>query len=250
MTLVVAIRCTDGIVIVADSAASDAEVGTKQTVIKIRRVGFGTIYYGGSGDGGLLQKVDEDLQDLTCEGNFKRIRKDIRKTVLPHLNEAISSHIRYPQQPFNQPPAAVLLFAGVIDGKPWILEIERDGRDTLYNQDMGNFAAVGSGKPWAQAVMRPHLNREKDLRAAKIFAYRIVDDAIELASGGLAKPIVMHSIDLAGVLSQVPEEELTALATTCEGWRDLEREAVGEILGGDVGIMSETTVPTPQIEQP
>ncbi|HEX9269102.1 MAG TPA: hypothetical protein VF998_04585 [Candidatus Limnocylindria bacterium] len=57
---------------------------------------------------------------LNCEGNFKRIRKDIRKTVLPHINEAVTTHIRYPQQPFTQPPAAILLFAGVTERRPWI----------------------------------------------------------------------------------------------------------------------------------
>lgn len=233
MTLIVAIRCTNGVVIAADSAASDEEVGTKQRVIKIRRVGTCALLYGGSGDGGLLQRIDEELQLIPARDSFKRMRPEIRKALLPITQEAIKTHVAYPQQPFHLPPVAVLLFAGVSEGQPWILEVERDGRDTRYGDDLGNFAAIGSGKPWAQAVMRPHLSRPKDLEAGKIFAYRAVDDAIELAAGGLSKPIVMFTLGVDGTISEVTSDELEALGQTTETWRELEREAVGRLLAGD-----------------
>lgn len=63
MTLIVAFGCSDGVVLSADSASSEQDVGTKQEVSeKIRRVGNLPIVYGGSGDVGLLQKIDEGVK--------------------------------------------------------------------------------------------------------------------------------------------------------------------------------------------
>ena len=128
------------------------------------------------------------------------------------------------------PPPAILLFAGVFKGFPWILEIEKDGRDTMYDANLGNFAAIGSGKPWAQAIFRPHLTTERDLNLGKIFTRRVLEDAIDLAAGGLARPIHIHTITLDGTVAQVEDPEKTGLREACDIWRSLEREAVGKLL--------------------
>lgn len=245
MTLVVAIKCKDGVVIASDSAASDSETGIKQPMEKIKQLGNHPILYGASADVGLLQKLNEELQTFTPKSNFKNILKEIKKLVVPELKESAMLHVPYPQQGFYQPPVAVLLFAGVTDGEAWILEIERDGRDTRYGEDLGDFAAIGSGKPWAQAVFRPHLFTERDLKLGKIFAYRVVEDSIELASGGLAKPINMFTISIEGKVEQISRDELEGLVDTCEVWRDQERKAVGELLAPK--IMPEET---PEIPKP
>ncbi len=64
-------------------------------------------------------------------------------------------------------------------------------------------------------------------------ARRVVDDAIELAAGGLAKPIVMFTLGIDGVIAEVGPDELEALSQTAETWRELEREAVGKLLARD-----------------
>lgn len=84
----------------------------------------------------------------------------------------------------------------------------------------------------AQALFRPHLRTERDLRAGKIFAYRILEDAINLSSGGLAKPIHVQSISLDGTIDEASNSELETIETTCEGWRELERGTVGSVLAG------------------
>jgi len=61
MTLIVGIVCQDGVVLAADSATSDIEAQTKQPTEKIRRLGHQKIFYGGSGDYGLVQKIEEAL---------------------------------------------------------------------------------------------------------------------------------------------------------------------------------------------
>lgn len=246
MTLIVAIGCSDGVVIGADSASSDMDSGIKQPSEKIRRIGERNILFGGSGDVGLLQNINESLADFTQQPNLKRIRQQIKKRVVPELAEAVSSHSPYPQPGYNVPPCAILLFVGIQDGKPWILEIEKDGRDTIYDEGLGNFAAIGSGKPWAQALFRPHLKTERDIELGKIFAYRVIDDAITLAVGGLAPPIHIYTISSENQIEKVDQEELNKLSETCELWKSIEREAVGQALAEPKNEGIEPAIPEPQ----
>lgn len=246
MTLIVAVGCSDGVVIGADSASSDSEAGTKQEVEKVKTISNLAILYGGSGDGGLHQKIDEALADLKPHSSIKRIRQEIRKLVAPELEESRKYHVPYPAQGFNVPPASILLFAGVLNSQPWIVEIEKDGRDTSYTKEMGWFAAIGSGKPAAQAVFRPHLYTERDLNLGRVFAYRVLEDSIALAAAYLSKPIHLYTIALDGKISKMTADEEKDLARTCQLWRSLEREAVGKLLAPKAEVESEPQIPTPQ----
>ncbi len=246
MTLIVAIACEDGIVIASDSATTDIDSMTKQQYNKIRKIGEQPILYGGSGDVGLLQKIDESLKGFMPKARLKNIRQEIRKLILPELKEAKEYHVPYPQQPFHQPPSVVLLFAGVLEGKPWILEVEKDGRDTLYDGTLGNFAAIGSGKPLAQAIFYPHHDTVRNLQLGMIFAHRIIEDSIKMSAAFLAPPIRIYTITLDGQAKEIEPDKCTEIAHTCELWRSLERETVGEILSPILEEKSPPEVPKPE----
>lgn len=246
MTLIIGIACTDGVVVASDSAASDLETGVKQPIEKIKQVNTLPIFYGASGDIGLAQKIHEELTSLTFKPSIKRYRQELRKLILPVLKESRDLHVPYPQREYNCPPPVILLFAGILDGKPWILEIEKDGRDTLYNEEMGDFAAIGSGKPWAHAFFRPHLYVRRNLELGKIFAYRILEDAINIAFAGLAMPIHIYTISADLTINHIDEAELGRLADTCEGWRELERETVGTLVNPEKIGEADKEIPKPE----
>ena len=148
----------------------------------------------------------------------------------------------------DAPPEAVLLFAGVLDGEPWILEVERNNSDTVYGGDLGNFAAIGSGKMLAQALLQAHLRTERDLALGTYFAYRVLDDAIELAAMYPAHPIAMYTIDLDGVAQEVDDAEKRNIATWCEGWREMERDVVGEMLNNGEAGEGDVDIPKPEAD--
>lgn len=254
MTLVIAIGCTDGVILAADSASSDVDSHTKQPSEKIRQLKEEPILYGGSGDGGLLDRIAGNLEaSYQPKRSLKAVRQELRKLILPDLKEAIETHVQYPQSPFHQPPEAIHLLVGVLNDEPWILEIERDGRDTWFGERLGYFAAIGSGKPWAQAIFRPHLWTERDLRLGQIFAYRTMTDAIDLAAAFLAPPIRIFTISLDGSVTEADSEELQQLEADCELWRQLEREAVGDLLtsrreaaaGKNIAVGEVEEIPSP-----
>ncbi len=247
MTLIVAIGCSDGVVLAADSAATDADSGLKQPAVKIRPVPGQPFLYGGSGDVGLLQKIDEALAGFPARGTINALRKELKRRVAPELAESVQLHVPYPHPAYNMPPTATLLFAGVLNRAPWILEIERNGGDTIFSTvDFGHFGAIGSGKPLAQAIFRTHLRTERDLRLGKIFAYRVIDDAIELSASGLAQSIHIHTAALDGTIETVGQEELDGLRDTCALWRQTERDALGRALAPEPVEEPAPDVPEPQ----
>jgi 20S proteasome alpha/beta subunit len=245
MTLVIAVGCSDGVILAADSAMTDSEIGSQQMAEKISQIRNLPMLMGFSGSVGLLQKVEEDLQTFQQKTTPKRIRQHVKELVLPELALSTKWHAPYPQQGFHQPPVCILLLAGVLNGEPWILEIERDGSDQMFGPKMGSFAAIGSGKNWAQAIMRPHLMTERTLEQGKVFAYRVLEDSINLGSE-LAKPIHMLTVSADGTVATVDQDEQDqTLAPTCELWRSLERDAVGKLFAPQMA-----KEPTPEIPDP
>jgi hypothetical protein len=61
MTLIVAIGCSDGVVLASDSCSTDLDNRTKQPVDKIKRIPGQAILWGGSGSGGLIDRIGEEL---------------------------------------------------------------------------------------------------------------------------------------------------------------------------------------------
>jgi hypothetical protein len=213
----------------ADSASTDASSGVKQTVAKLQQIGASPILFGGSGDVGLIKRILEELNTANLKHpKFKDTRRAIKDAVLPHMKEAKDDHI--PQTGFVDAPTATLMFGCIQNKQPMILEVEMDGRDTVYDKPYGSFNAIGGGKALAQILMRTHLHTPRDMKLGKILAYRVLEDSIDLAAHGLAKPIRLYTISLAGVVTEIDEAELKQLERQCELMRELEREALGTLL--------------------
>lgn len=246
MTLILAIGCDDGVVIASDSAVTDLEVGTKHPSEKIKQLSDHPIFYGTSGDVGLTQKVDDALALYKPKTQFKQIRTGLKSLIVPVLKTAMSSYVPYPKHPYNIPPAAVFLFVGVLDGEPWILEIERNGTDTLYGEGFGHFAAIGSGKLLAHALFRSHLMGSRDLKTGKVQACRVVEDSIQLAASGIALPVHIYTISADGHPAKLEDSEMRSLSETCGLWRVKERESLGSALTPSGPTPENAEIPKPK----
>jgi 20S proteasome alpha/beta subunit len=231
MTLIVGLACTNGIVMGAYSASIDPLSRTKLTVNKIQRMGKYPILFGASGAGGFIQRVTEDLNDLKLSqsAKFSTVRQNIQNACLPALEEA-KDRLYVPGYGDEKMRTAIL-FGCIHRNQPFLLEIAANGEHMVYDDNYGNFWAIGCGTTLAQAFMRTHLNTNRDLRLGKILAYRVLEDSIELSDMGLAKPIHLQTLTLDGSLNKLGEQELKDLGETCEGWRELERETLDYVLG-------------------
>ncbi len=105
------------------------------------QIGDLPILYAGSGDVGLMQKIDEALTGTVMRPSIKVMRREIKKRLGPELRESTQLHAAYSTQENQFPPIAIMLFVGVLDGEPWILEIEKD-----------NLAAPSTQTIWATSL--------------------------------------------------------------------------------------------------
>lgn len=250
MTLVIALKCTDGVVIAADSASTDLASRTKQPGRKIFQIGDLPILVGGTGDVGMMQKTmfayNTASDSIRRKENVNSLRKELKRVHKQEQVEALESHIQIPN---TELPLLGLLFAGIVGSAPFVLEIAASNTDTEYSDDMGGFYAVGSGGPLAQTIYRPFLfeTGTRAIEIAKVQSCRVLEDAIELSHAFLAHPIHIYSIATAdGRNVKVGEDELAKIQITCQGWRELQRESLHRALNPTSNGIED--VPLPEIE--
>jgi len=239
-------------VVASDSAATDTTSGIGQPIKKISEIAGTNILWGASGDHGLVQKVRAALTEFRKPPASLRSCSQILSTLIgPVLAESAKYHVPYPAPGFENPPVFTGLFAGA-DAKagPWILEVEKDNRSTCYGEQMGCFAAVGSGKLLAQAVFRPHLFTplpERDEEWAKVIAHKVVEDAVELSSArGLGLPVQMWIIRKGKKPRALKSDDLRVLGDSCEILRAEQRDALGKVASRQAGTQQEPEIPRPQ----
>lgn len=250
MTLIVALKCTDGVVIAADSASTDLANRTKQPGTKIYQIGNLPILVGGTGDVGMMQKAmfayNAAHDSIARKQNVNSLRKELK---VPHKQEQMEALQSFIQLPNTEPPLLGLLFAGIVGTTPFVLEINPSNTDTEYGNDMGGFYAVGSGATLAQSLYRPFLfeTESRTVEIGKVQAYRVLDDAIELSHAFLAHPIHIYTISTAEKrVVSITEDELSKLGITCDAWREMQRNSLHRALNPTVDGTED--IPLPEVQ--
>lgn len=230
MTLVLALRCRDGLVLSSDGQATSDAAGqpTREPARKLFDVG-GWLAWGAAGSIGLQQTLHEALADLDLRGETAAgIRERLAAIVLPIQQRALQEYVAYPGA---DPPELACIFCWSDAQGRRILSIPRTGSDHQFH---GRYAAVGSGDIFAAFALRTvvHLGApDLDLEQAKMVAYKAVSDAIEVAAVYLGPPIQMYVVTEAGA-ERVDREELDGpLADAVAEWRARQRETLGPLEG-------------------
>lgn len=238
MTLIVASVFRGGIVMAADSLSVEAVVGHPlldfgTTVEKVFPLGS-NILWGGSGGGGLTQRVKLELDEWAGRnaGLLDRPGND----VCPRLAKIVQDTITraFAESPFKDRPEAgpdglkntYLLAGQPRDGPPWLLEVMWNGQRTRY--DERGFHAIGSARIYAYAAhgMIQHYGlRECDSRNALVCTYRILDFGVRAAASGVREPYVFWIVEGGGT-RQLPETEVSGLRETVGLWLVKEKESL------------------------
>lgn len=238
MTLIIAMIFREGVVMAADSLGTEAVVGHPlldfgTTVEKVFPLGP-NIVWGGSGGGGLTQRVKAELDDWAGKnsGLVERPGNDIcprlAKVVYDTINRA------FEESPFKQRPEAgpdglkntYLLGGQPRDGPPSLLEVMWNGEKTRY--DERGFHAIGSARIYAYAahgLIQHYRLRECDTRNALICSYRILDFGVKAAASGVREPYLFWVVEK-GKSRQMQETEVFGLRETVGLWLEKERESL------------------------
>lgn len=219
MTLILAIPAQDGVVFGSDSQVTSGLV--RSTGRKIFKLNERTLW-GASGELALIQQVQERLETLT-EDSRNQPLADLRVTLANAIKESVESLLRTDfRTPFCKTPEDYLrlhladfLFVEYREN-PRPLHITIDGTPEWIEP---GFAVTGNGAIFAQALLGKYSDVNLTCDTAKLLAYKVIEEAIQVGAYGLGPPIDIWEIT-SNKMHKCEDSEIAALADAARTLRE------------------------------
>jgi proteasome beta subunit len=229
LTVVLSLRCADGVVIAADTQITESSQGMSYPGRKLHALGdYGA--WGGSG----ARAVQLDLHGTFAE-EAESIReaddvgRAIQQRVLPVLRYHYEHYIdEVPGMETAGGPSAYVLAAGYTDAGPFIVEINPNGMVSRY-EDIG-FHAVGSGAPMAHQAgsLLAHLQMDdRGVEYGVVGVVRVID-ALAQTSPSVGGELDVYRITPDGA-HELTDEEVEQARAHSRRWTQLEQEALDRL---------------------
>jgi 20S proteasome alpha/beta subunit len=223
MTLIIGVKCSDGIAIGSDGAATFGAMGQqtiRQSATKLHIL-RDCIVVGVSGSVGLAQRITGEILELYDTNKFSgkesyAAMKIIREGLWNHIGQElqIAGHAKNAIPPNAAILSAITqtLVAMPVKKNPCLFQFDQQGAPEEATKDLP-FVAIGSGQSIADpflAFLRrifwsTTLPTLSDGLLATVWTLR---HAIETNPGGVSDPIQIITLDKNGKARQIPEEEL------------------------------------------
>lgn len=232
MTLVLAIRCSEGVVLASDGQVTADTAGqpTKAPARKLFDVG-GRLAWGAAGSAGLQQTLRSELAGLNGHAtDAQQLRERLASIVIPIQQHGLAHYVAHPG---TDPPDLAVIFCWCDGDGPHILEIPRTGSDHQFHD---RYSAIGSGDIFARLGMASvaHLNTsELSLEQAKMVAFKAISDAIEVAAVFLGPPIQLCVVTKRGTAAVAADEIARAVGEWEDGQRRQLRSVAARSSDGD-----------------
>jgi 20S proteasome alpha/beta subunit len=230
MTVVLALRCADGVVLGSDSQITDSARGLSYPAQKLHPFGD-TAAWGGSGSRAVLYDL-EQLFDSCAPAvlGSENIGHAVQERVVPVLRRHYDQFVEQVpgEKPSGATPATYVLTAGYAGGRPFIVDIDPHGLIGRY-EEVG-FHAVGSGAAMAQqagALLAHFRMTERAIDYGVVAVARILD-TLRVTSPSIGGPIDIYRItsDKATALS---EKDVAGARNQAQRWSELESKALDEL---------------------
>lgn len=233
MTLVVALKASDGVALVSDGqATSEESVGRTRTSANKLFDLHGLVAFGCSGDAGLQQRVvsalTESISVQQCSLPIGELRPHLLTVVNAAQKQAVQEHVDLKDGAL--PAHIAVLFAGFSAGEPWVYEIGITGKDEVHP----NGEAIGHARHFPHYLMVSTLHYElqdRGVELVKVLAYRAVMDAIKTDATALGPPIHAYIVTERGT-ERLGEERHKAIADALNGWKQQEHDIFRKLLVG------------------
>jgi len=236
MTLIVGLKCRDGIVMASDGQATGGSAGgpirmPSQKIFKISE----NVLFGAAGSVGVIQKSREVIVLFSTQlnGDWNRdLMENVRKTLFGVYKNEIERHKAFyqgtPQQDIRLAPIADVLLCKYSAEQQIIWHIAPDCSDERL-EEIG-YGCSGSGDVFAHTLLKNYLAEKMDVEKGKLVVYRVIKGAIEIGAFGLGEPIDIWTINNNGI-KRIDRNELMALDDTYNTWKEMEREVFRSIYG-------------------
>lgn len=233
MTVVLALRCADGIVLGADSQITDGARGLSYPAQKLHPFGD-TAAWGGSGSRAVLFDLRELFDGAAAAVlGAENVGHAVQERVVPVLRRHYDQFVETVpgEQQSGGTPATYVLVAGYAGDTPVIVDIDPHGLIGRY-EEVG-FHAVGSGSAMAQqagALLAHFRMTERDVDYGVVAAVRVLD-ALDVTSPSIGGPIDVYRITPDGAKA-LSEKDITRVRKHVQRWTEMERAALDDLFDG------------------
>jgi proteasome beta subunit len=233
MTVVLALRCADGVVLGSDSQITDSARGLSYPAQKLHPFGDNAAW-GGSGSRAVLYDLEQLFDGCAAAVlGAENIGHAVQERVVPVLRRHYDQFVEQVpgEKQSGATPATYVLVAGYAEGTPFIVDIDPHGLIGRY-EEVG-FHAVGSGAAMAQqagALLAHFRMTERDVDYGVVAVVRILDTlGITSPSIGGPKDVYRITADGAHALS---EKDIDRVRKQVARWSELESKALDELFAG------------------
>jgi proteasome beta subunit len=232
VTVVLAVRCEDGLVIGSDSQITESDRGMSYPARKLHSLGSGAAW-GGSGARSVLHDLeiifDEEAEEIV---GSRDVARSLQERVVPVLRHHYDLFIpAVPGEEVQGTPSAYVLAAGYSHGAPFIVKVDPTGLVGRY-EEVG-FHAIGSGAPMAQqagALLGHFQMAERDVGYGVVAMVRVID-ALAVSQPMVGGPLNVCRITPEGA-EHLDDEEIDAVREDVQRWKDAEEEALDSLFDG------------------
>jgi 20S proteasome alpha/beta subunit len=233
MTVVMALRCADGIVLGADSQITDSARGLSYPAQKLHPFGD-TAAWGGSGSRAVLYDLEELFNSCApAVLGAQNIGHAVQEQVVPVLRRHYEQFVEQVpgEKQSGATPATYVLAAGYAGDTPFIVDIDPHGLIGRY-EEVG-FHAVGSGSAMAQqaGTLLAHFRMtDRDVDYGVVALVRVLD-ALRITSPSIGGPVDIYRLTADGAQA-LSEKEIDRVRKQVQRWSELESKALDELFVG------------------
>ena len=233
MTLIIAIPTKNSVVFSSDSQITIGEVrASGKKIYKLNN----RCLWGASGVLSLAQRFRDTINNSANQsGSLAELRDNLARIIcditgnLINLDYRTKFYMNDPENLINLYPADFLFVECLENKSPTILHMSSFGNSEWVEN---RFAATGNGSSFALALLQKYsslLNNSNTLslttETAKLLAYKVIEESIQVGSYGLGGPINMWEITNASgetSIKEASESEIAALEDAARTLREKE----------------------------
>jgi proteasome beta subunit len=233
VTVVIALRCEDGLVLGSDSQVTESDRGMSYPTRKLHPLGDHAAW-GGSGARSVLHDLEVLFEDEAAEiVGARDVAHALQERMVPILKRHYELFIpEIPGERVEGTPSAYLLAAGYSHGDPFIVKVDPTGLVGRY-EEIG-FHAIGSGAPMAQqagALIGHYRMEQRNVDYGLLAVVRVLD-ALRMSQPMVGGPLNLVRITEDGA-SHLDDDRIEELREQVERWKDEDQHVLDRLFDGD-----------------
>jgi proteasome beta subunit len=250
MTLVLALKASDGIVL-----ASDGQATTEDPLAPTRGAAENKLFalhdriaFGCAGSAGLQQRIVDglkaDISPNDCELPIAELRPKLHEAVNRLQHKALAEHVAISRR--HHPAQLGMLFAGWTGDEQWVYEICPDGEDQLHPHG----EAIGHARHFPAYLMESTRHYDvlnRGVEQVVVLAYRAVMDAIQTDAMSLGLPVHLVLVT-EKTARRLDNDRLRSIEDTLNAWKDQEKDIFRALPGEPVAPAASSGDAVPGIE--